>query len=459
VRLETISSVQVAHDLEWLRRALGAPQLNLIGTSYGSRVAAEAARQIPASIRGVNFSGPVPPGSGRLDGRPKQADEVLLTLFRRCAERPACRATYPRLKAEYDSVLARLRQAPFSVRLSPSDLGPGGELLVDDAVMRAGLADLLVNRDLAAGVPLLIHTVFERGESFLVRMAPQLARQLLAGDQDLGTALAFWCNDGAVDRSSEERLRQRCRAWIGDEWDHGGAEPLRSEVPALIDTGELDPRTPPSDARALAAGLPRAHLVIVPWYGHEEPAPCALRIARDFIDAPERAPDTACLDSIPPIDFVTGVAYSSWIGAAVTRTWQRPWLAGLPGLAALLLLVSAVGIPLRDLRGHDLRRTPARRTASLALLLVALVGLTLILGLTAALTAAARQHLFIPAIGLPENRAWLLALPWVLLVLAPVAAVVALRSRGAGHSLGPAGWSALIGSGLILTTWLVNLLA
>ncbi len=459
VRLETLSSVQVAYDLEWLRRALGVPQLNLVGSSYGSRIAAEAVRQFPAAIRAVHFSGPIPPGQYRVGGGREQADALLHTLFQRCAERPQCRAAYPRLRAEYDSVLTRLRDAPFRLRLAASDRGSEGELLVDDSVMRAGLADLLLNRNLAAGVPLLIHTIFERGESFLLRMAPQLARSIAGDPNDAGIALAFWCNDGSVSRTSDDLLRQQCRAWLGEEWDHPGAEPLRSDVPALVETGELDPRTPPAYAHSLAAGLTRAHLVIVPWYGHEAPSDCAMQITRDFIDAPERAPDTTCLASVPPIDFVTGVVYSDWVGAAVTRTWQRPWLAGLPGLAALLLLVSAIGIPLRDLRGHGRLRSQASRATSLALLLLALVGLTFIVALVAAVIAGARRHLFIPAIGLQEIWAWLLALPWVLLALATLAAFLAARSRATGHPPGVQGWSAVIGSGLLLVTWVVNLLA
>ncbi|HSK18563.1 MAG TPA: alpha/beta hydrolase, partial [Longimicrobiales bacterium] len=405
VRLETLSSFQVAHDLEWLRSALDAPQLNLVGSSYGSRIAAEAVRQVPAAIRAVNFSGPVPPGRYRVGTTPEQAEEVLATLFRRCAERPQCRAAYPRLHAEYEAVLARLREAPFRVRVPPLGMRPAEEVLVDAAVMRNGLADLLVNRTLAAGVPLLIHTIFEHGETFLAGAAPRLARQLTEDDQDPGTALAFWCNDGSVNRHSDAQLQARCRAWLGEAWNHAGVEPLRSDVPSLIDTGEIDPRTPPSNARFLARGLPRAHLVIVPWHGHEAPSSCAQRIARDFIEAPDRTPDAACLDAVPPIDFVTGITYSGWVGAAVTRMSQRPVLAGLPGFAALLLLVAVVGIPLRERRGNQHHRSRAGRALSGALLLTALVGLLFIAGLAAALASAARRHLFIPAIGVPETWA------------------------------------------------------
>jgi pimeloyl-ACP methyl ester carboxylesterase len=115
----------VAHDLEWLRRALGAPQLNLVGTSYGSRIAAEAVRLFPAAIRGVYFNGPVPAGKYRVGGGREEADVLLHTLFQRCAERPECRTAYPRLAAEFDAVLTRLRDAPFRFRLEATDGGGG----------------------------------------------------------------------------------------------------------------------------------------------------------------------------------------------------------------------------------------------------------------------------------------------------------------------------------------------
>jgi pimeloyl-ACP methyl ester carboxylesterase len=458
VRLDTLSSVQVAHDLEWLRRALGAPRLNLVGTSYGSRIAAEAVRRFPAAIRAAHFSGPVPAGEYRVGGGRDQADALLHTLFQRCAERRECRAAYPRVPAEYDALLTRLREAPFRFRLEATDGGAGGELLVDDRVMREGLADLLLNRDLAAGVPLLIHTMYEHSDSFLRRVGAHLARSITDDPADAGTQLAFWCNDGSVSRASDDLLRHRCLAWLGDEWDHPGAEPLRSDVPALVTTGELDPRTPPAYAHALASGLTRAHLAIVPWYGHEAPSACVQQIMRDFFDAPEQAPDSACLASIPPIPFVTGIVYSDWVGAAVARTWQRPWLAGLPGLATLMLILSAVGIPVRHLRGRHRSRPDSSRSTSLVLFLVALVGLTFIATLAAAVMAGARRHVFVPAIGLPEAWAWVLALPWMLLALTILAVVLGMRSRAAGHSPGVSGWSAVMGSGLLTAAWAVNLL-
>jgi pimeloyl-ACP methyl ester carboxylesterase len=459
VRLETLSSVQAAHDLELLRRALGAPQLNLIGLSYGSRIAAEALRQVPSSIRAVYFSGPVPAGHfGDHDER-GQAEEVIETLLRRCAAQPSCRAAYPRLEADYDTVMSRLRRSPVRVPVPRSDAAPEGEVVVDEALMRGGFAQILLNRKLAAGAPLLIHTLAEQGTGPLGRMAPQLMQAIGGVSAAAGTFLAFWCNDGRVNSTSSEVLQQRCRTWLGEAYTGRRAEPVHSPVPGLIETGEFDPRTPPSFARFLAAGMPRAHVLILPWYGHERPPDCSFRISRHFFDAPDDAPDTTCVDSIPPIEFVTGVAPSRWVGTAVGRASSRPWLVSLPGAAGLLLLVSAIGIPVQGLRARRQSRGYGDPRTSLSLLLVAAVGLTFLLGLAAAVFVGMRRHFFVPLIGLPQGWAWLLALPWLLLVLTPVAGILAL-SGPSRHAAGPTvlRWTTLVGAALLLALWAYNVL-
>jgi pimeloyl-ACP methyl ester carboxylesterase len=456
VRLETLSSVQVAHDLELLRRALGAPQLNLIGLSYGTRIAAEAVRQVPSTVRAVYYSSPVPPGVPRRGG--DSADEVLGTLFERCASIQECRSEYPNLRADYDSILSRVRRAPLRLALPASDALPEGEMVVDAEMMRDGLGDFVRTRALAAGAPLLIHTLAEEGLQPLRRMAGPLMQGQGEAGVAQSTFLAFWCNDG---RRGSEALPHRCRALLGEAWEERADEPLRSGVPGLIITGELDPRTPPSYGRALAAGLPRAHLVIEPWHGHERPSDCTFRIARDFFDRPDAAPATACLDSIPPIPFVAGIVPSRWTGNLFTQAWGRPWLIGSVAVAALLLLLGpAIAIAIREVRRR--RRGPpsdVRRTVPLALLAVSAVGLTLLIGLAAAVFAGMRRHFVVPLVGLPAQWAWMLVLPWLLLAITAVAAFLVLGRKVRGDVEPPPllAWSPLIGAVLVLALWSMNL--
>jgi pimeloyl-ACP methyl ester carboxylesterase len=457
-RLETLSSAQAAQDLELLRRALGAPQLNLVGLSYGTRIAAEAVRQVPSSIRAVYYSAPVPAGRVGDVEWGEIADEVVGALFRRCASQPACHAAYPRLAADYDSVLVRLRRVPFAVPVPRSDAAPDGRVLVDEKLMQEGFAQILLNRQLAAGAPLLIHTLAEEGMAPLGSMAAQLMSAIGDTDVDPGTFLSFWCNDGRVSRASSELLQERCRVWLGESWRGDPAEPVRSDVPALIETGEFDPRTPPSHARFLAAGMPRAHVVIMPWYGHERPPDCSFRITRAFFDAPDDVPDLACMDSIPAIEFVTGVVPSRRVSAAVGRLARKPGLMVLPAAAVVLLVVPVVGIPVRFVRARRRGRRDGPRIGAIAVMLLAAVALTFVLGLAAVLVTGMRRHFFIPAIGVPQEWAWLLAMPWLLLVLTPVAAAIAHSRRFSDAGEPPAilRWSALLGAALLLVLWAVN---
>ncbi len=302
VRTETLSSIQVAQDLELLRRALGASQLNLIGVSYGSRIAAEAVRRVPTAIRAVWYSAPFPPGQERADPR-KAQEEVVSTLIRRCAADVRCQKAYPRLQIEYDAVMARLRRAPAKIGV-PQSIGPGGAVVINDSQLLRMLSQLLRNRDHAARVPLHIHTLAEQGDGALLGIGSEVMQSLDAVSVAAGTGLAFRCNDGAVNRTSSEEEQQRCRAWVGAAYDGSQAEPLRSDIPGLITVGEFD-RLVTRAARLLAAGLPRSHTVILPWEGHMWTTACAPRIATAFFEAPERAPDTTCVDSIPPLEFVT----------------------------------------------------------------------------------------------------------------------------------------------------------
>jgi pimeloyl-ACP methyl ester carboxylesterase len=305
VRTETLSSIQVAHDLELLRRALGASQLNLIGISYGTRIAAEAVRQVPMAIRAVWYSAPFPPGLREGRDRRESQEEVVGTLIRRCAARVRCQKAYPRLQIEYDSVMARLRRSPARIAV-PEGISPEGTVVIDDGLMLRMLSQLLRNRDRAARVPLHIHTLAEQGENALARIGLEVMRSAETLSVAAGTHLVFRCNDRSVNRTSSQQEQQRCRAWLGAAYDGRPAEPLRSDIPGLITVGEFD-RLATWAARLLAAGLPRAHSLILPWESHMWTAACAPHMATLFFEAPERAPDTACLDTIPPIEFVTDV--------------------------------------------------------------------------------------------------------------------------------------------------------
>jgi pimeloyl-ACP methyl ester carboxylesterase len=431
VRIETLSAANAARDLESLRLALGVPQLNVFGASYGSRIAGEAMRLVPSRVRAVYMFGPVPPTRFRVGNEPVVADEALTALFRDCARQPGCRRAYPNLRGDYDSALAIVQRSPLRVEVARTEDMPGGVVVVDAQLLRRMLAQSLVSRDAAAVAPLLIHTIASGATDALARITPYLVESFRAGRGTAGTGLAFWCNDGVVGPGSSMQLQQRCRTWLGGAWQPITATDLRSDIPALLTVGKLDPLTPPSFTQFLAAGMQRAQIIELPSWGHEQPPACALRISNDFFNATQRQIETSpCLDSVAPVDYVTGIKYSARVGRTFKIFRERVWFLVWPAAAALLLVWPL----LRRLRW-------ARKDA--LLVATSLVGLLFVIGTTAVLAFTSRHHALIPMIGIPFRWAWLLWLPHLFLALT-IALFIADR---------PPSRSTIIGALMILGLW------
>ncbi|HEX6052284.1 MAG TPA: alpha/beta fold hydrolase [Gemmatimonadaceae bacterium] len=456
--LETVSSVAAARDIGLLRHALGAPRVNLIGGSYGTRIALEAMRQVPEAIRAVNLNGPVPAGADYLADDAVTARAASRVLVERCAERPECRRAYPRLGDELDSLLASVRLEPLVVRFPRSEQMPDGTLLIDEELLVRGLAELLSARELISGAPLLIHGLSLHGSDLLTALAPRLIRELGA-ELRYATHLAFLCNDSPA-VAEPAWLRQRCPAWIGERYRPAVDDPVTSDIPTLILAGEFDPRTPPAYARTVASTLSRAQVAVLPWYGHDFRSDCGFQMTAQFFDAPDRPADATCLDSVPPVRFVSGVVPSRWIARAVATGVGHPIVTTTVCVAAfVLLLVPVAWLPLRARRTRAMVDPgPARSRdgvqATLVLWLAAATGLIFLVAVALALFVGARQHFLVPAIGVPGGWRWVLALPW-LVGGATVVALLLLPRAVPPTVPAFAKWSALIGLGLTLGPWVV----
>lgn len=431
VRIETLSAANAARDLETLRRALGVPQLNVFGASYGSRIAGEAMRVVPSSVRAVHMFGPVPPTRFHVGNEEVVADEALAALFRSCAGQHECRAAYPNLKTDYDSALALVSRTPLRVEVHATKSTPSGVVTVDAQMLRRMLAQRLVSRDAAAIAPLLIHTIASGATGMLARITPHLMASFRAGRGTPGTGLAFWCNDGVVGPHASRQLLARCRAWLGAEWEPNTPADLQSDIPALLTVGQLDPLTPPSFAQLLAGKMKNAQIIELPSWGHEQPPICALRISRDFFNAPHQEINASdCLDTVAPVDYVTGIQYSERLGRRVRLFRERPWLMVWPAAAAVLLLWPLLA------RGRGRRKNTLLVAASI-------VGVGFLIGTTAVVAITARRDALIPMIGIPSAWAWLLWLPHLFLVLTIAHYVTDRTPRS----------STIIGSLLLLVLW------
>ena len=88
-------------------------------------------------------------------------------------------------------------------------------------------------------------------------------------------------------------------------------EPVRSNVPVLIYSGEYDPATPLEWAEQVAKTLPRSRILVVPGGSHVfyglEGRECLDRLGSELVirGAVEDLDLEACRRSIKPLPFVT----------------------------------------------------------------------------------------------------------------------------------------------------------
>jgi pimeloyl-ACP methyl ester carboxylesterase len=302
------TSVDSVADIEAIRVAGGYEKLVLYGTSYGTKVAELYAEEHPEHVEALVLDSVVPPEGPEPLNRSTFA--AIPRVLRGICGRHACAHITREPVADLKSVLARTHGDPLRGRV----IGPRGRPH-SIRISADALLGILINGDLAP---------FLRGEFVTaVRAAAEhdtapLARLLTRGEGaagplgiDLPLYYATSCEEELFpwsrSASAAARLQQVRKVIaalpasatapfgksnmfdLGDmsacaSWPFAAlAPPLVTgalpDVPTLLLSGSQDLRTPTANAREVAARIPDAHLLVVPYAGHSvltnEPTQCA----------------------------------------------------------------------------------------------------------------------------------------------------------------------------------------
>lgn len=303
-------------DLDEVRAALGYEQINLIGTSYGSRAALEYMRLFPERVRSAVLNAVVGPELVLQLQAPRDGQRALDLFFARCAADDACQTTFPNLEADFATLLKET-EAGVAVRLAHPLNGAVVELTLNRDDFMQSIFTLLYSADVVSLLPLLIHNTAQSGD-----FGPLLA-QLLAFSAGFGLYQGMFyavaCSEDAafIDLDQAEALRADsqfslvaadfvavCEDWPQAVVPQELREPVTAVIPTLLLSGNADPITPPQYADAVAANLPNSRHLVIPHYGHDVLlAGCMPLVVEAFLRAGSvDGLDTSCLNEIqaPP---------------------------------------------------------------------------------------------------------------------------------------------------------------
>lgn len=323
VDLTSFSTLENAADLADLRIALGYDEWNLLGVSYGSRLAQETMRSHPEGIRSVILDSTYPMDRNAVSQVTAGGQRAFDQLAAGCAADAECAAAHGDLEDLFDGVIEQYDAAPYT---STIDLGPENGGVIDIAITGA---------DIVAG---LFNAMYDTG---LIPALPFFGTTLAGGDGSLidqvaiegipfintvseGMALSTSCADASPERQAmvdedadlvDDPGRwssivtvfslSLCDEWTYAELDDAILEPVTADIPTLVLSGTYDPITPTPGAEEVAGALPNSQFVAFDGTGHGvwRQWECATGMAQAFLATPGPV-DDACAAEVPPPDFL-----------------------------------------------------------------------------------------------------------------------------------------------------------
>jgi pimeloyl-ACP methyl ester carboxylesterase len=304
-----------ARDLDAVRAALGYDTINLYGASYGTRVALAYLRQFPDHTRAVILDGVAPPQWVLGLSAAADAQRALDRAFARCAADAACAAAFPDLPGDFAQVMDTVRAAPIEVSLDHPSTGLPITTTLTADVLANTIHQLSYAPESVALLPLLIHTAAQGDYRPLAAQTITTTDELVQS-LSLGMRYSVVCAEdaplyagadfpaGYLEDIVPRAFRAACEVWPAGTLPADFHDPVVSDKPVLLLSGEDDPVTPPANAALAAETLSNSRQLVAPGQGHITIfRGCMPKLAAQFIEAPGDSLDAACLDTLTASPF------------------------------------------------------------------------------------------------------------------------------------------------------------
>lgn len=320
--LADYTTANAARDIEAVRHALGYGKINVWGVSYGTRLAQAYVRAYPDAVRATVLDGVVSPDQVIPAGA-HDAQSALDALFDQCARETACAKAFPRLRAEFAELSAKVAGGKVVLELPDPRTAELRRLPLSSMRFLGTVHAVLYNPVDSRSLPFLIHSAAQG------RWEPFVARANVSNDVSTEGVVANIMHLAVVCAEDYPRLSRELT-----ETDAKGSflsgpllterlamcelvkvpavpyrEPSRIDSPVLLLSGALDPVTPPHRAQAAARWIAKPQQLVVSNAGHGiTPLGCAPRLVREFLDQPEAPVNAKCLSEIPTASFQVNAA-------------------------------------------------------------------------------------------------------------------------------------------------------
>ncbi len=317
--LSQYTTAAFVEDLDEVRQAMGYDKINLYAGSMGTNASLMYIRRHGEHVRSAYLTSLVPL-SNRVPLYHAQAAQLALDqLFSQCDQDAACDAAYPRLRDDFAAVLAKVHQGPVLTWVHHPVTGAKTEVHLSEPAFADAVRVMMYSGDRAREVPFLIEQAMAGDFNAFADAALRTVRGFYAGAR-FGLHYAITCNE-FVDRIRPEEVESAtrgsyfgswrvkaqmevCKAWPKTELPGDYFKPFRSNVPALLISGDTDPVAPPRWGEEVKSFMPNAIHLVVAGGGHTPDNDCTRSIrAEMFRTGATKGLDLSCMAKLKPTPF------------------------------------------------------------------------------------------------------------------------------------------------------------
>jgi len=330
INLSVYTSAEDAADVNDLRVALGYKEWNIYGDTYGARLALRIMRDFPEGVRSVVLDSVYPPQANWDAEAAVNAERALNLLFERCASDEACNAAYPNLETVFYEAATQLDANPISLDVVSQETQDKTSVLINGDRMINLIVHLLNLTDALPYIPGWIYKFYEgdAGSDFMLK--PLMYFFVFSHEvSSEGKGLSVQCGEEISVRSTQDseaanaevspRLQETvdqgrylalCPAWDVEPTAAIEIQPVVSDIPTLLLTGDNDPGLPPAWSIATAENLSHSYYFEFLWasqglvYGASPASVCAKSMISAFLADPTTKPASTCMDGLR-VTFVT----------------------------------------------------------------------------------------------------------------------------------------------------------
>jgi pimeloyl-ACP methyl ester carboxylesterase len=301
-------------DYDQVRAALGYEQLNLFGVSYGTRAAQVYLRLFPEHVRTVVLDSVVPQDLALGSEHGRRLDEAVARVLDSCEADSQCREAFPNSRENLRLMADAVQTNPVKLSVLHPLTGQPHELEFNRDLLGGAIRFLSYSAETQALLPLLINEAATTGDYSRITSQLMITATGIAEAIAQGMELSVICAEdlprfpeevpGAQDHLLGDTMmkasRIQCGIWPRGEVPADFNEPVVSDKPVLLLSGEFDPVTPPEYADRVLQHLSKGKHLVAPGQGHSVTGKgCLGRLVTEFIVAADHSQlDTACISQL-----------------------------------------------------------------------------------------------------------------------------------------------------------------